>query len=151
MELCYKQIGDQFYPELELHEQTDYEIGKYGNLHLAFLKNHRRGTYTTLLTEGRLNEYLHSIDEQAAADLDQEKLNEKRMSIRPKKEEEAQKRISDLYGYCQDSFFRASKNAVAKRLGEQPADIEKQKPNKQTVPTPSWLRGRKKKDDRDER
>ena len=67
MELRYKQIGDQFYPELELPEQTDYEIGKYGNLHLAFLKDHKRGTYTTLLTEGRLNEYLHSIDEQAAA------------------------------------------------------------------------------------
>lgn len=67
MELRCKQIGDQFYPELELPEQTDYEIGKYGNLHLAFLKNHRRGTYTTLLTEGRLNEHLHSIDEQAAA------------------------------------------------------------------------------------
>ena len=67
MELRYKQIGDQFYPDLELPEQTDYEIGKYGNLHLAFLKNHRRGTYTTLLTEGRLNEHLHSIDEQAAA------------------------------------------------------------------------------------
>ena len=26
---------------------------------------HRRGTYTTLLTEGRLNEYLHEIDSQA--------------------------------------------------------------------------------------
>ncbi len=70
MELRYKQIGDQFYPELELPEQTDYEIGKYGNLHLAFLKDHRRGTYTTLLTEGRLNEYLHSIDEQAAAQME---------------------------------------------------------------------------------
>ena len=86
-----------------------------------------------------------------AADLDQEKLTEKRMSIRPKKEEAAKKHISDMYGYCQDNFFRASKNVVAKRLGEQPADIEKQEPNKQTVPTPSWLRGRKKKDDRDER
>ena len=67
MELRYKQIGDQFYPKLELPEQTDDEIGKYGNLHLAFLKNHKRGTYTTLLTEGRLNEHLHTIDEQAAA------------------------------------------------------------------------------------
>lgn len=85
------------------------------------------------------------------ADLDQEKLNEKRMSIRPQKEESAKRRISDMYGYCQDNFFRASKNAVAKRLGEQPADIEKQEPNKQTVPTPSWLRGKRKKDDRDER
>ena len=89
--------------------------------------------------------------EAKAADLDQEKLNEKRMSIRPKKEEAAQKRISDLYGYCQDNFFRASKNAVAKRLGEQSTDVEKQEPNKQSVPTPSWLRGRKKKDDREER
>ena len=89
--------------------------------------------------------------EAKAADLDQDKLNEKRMSIRPKKEEIAKTRISDMYGYCQDNFFRASKNAVAKRLGEAPADIEKQEPNKQTVPTPSWLRGRKKKDDRDER
>ena len=89
--------------------------------------------------------------EAKAADLDQEKLNGKRMSIRPKKEEEAQKRISDLYGYCQDNLFRASKNAVAKRLGEQPSDIEKQEPNKQTVPTPSWLRVRKKKDEREER
>ena len=89
--------------------------------------------------------------EAKAADLDQEKLNEKRMSIRPQKEEIAKTRISDMYGYCQDNFFRASKNAVAKRLGEAPADIEKQEPNKQTVPTPSWLRGRKKKDDREER
>ena len=86
-----------------------------------------------------------------AADLDQEKLNEKRMSIRPQKEERAKKRISAMYGYCQDNFFRASKNAVAKCLGEQPADIEKQESNKQTVPTPSWLRGRNKKDDREER
>ncbi len=86
-----------------------------------------------------------------AADLDQEKLNEKRMSIRPKKEGEAKKRISDVYGDCQDNLFRASKNAVAKRLGKQPTGVEKQEPNQQTVPTPSRLRGRKKKDDRDER
>jgi hypothetical protein len=89
--------------------------------------------------------------EAKAADLDQEKLNEKRMSIRPQKEERAKKRISAMYGYCQDNFFRASKNAVAKRLGEQPADVEKQEPAKQTVSTPSWLRGRNKKDDREER
>ena len=86
-----------------------------------------------------------------AADLDQEKLNEKRMSIRPEKEESAQKRITDMYGYCQDNLFRTSKNAVAKRLGEVPADIEKQEPNKQTAPAPSWIRGRKKKDDREDR
>ena len=34
------------------------------------MKKHRRGTYTTLLTEGRLNEYLHAIDIQAHELLD---------------------------------------------------------------------------------
>ena len=33
-------------------------------------KKHCRGTYTTLLTEGRLNEYLHDIDIQAHKLLD---------------------------------------------------------------------------------
>ena len=61
----YELRGEQYYPMLEISEQTNYEIGKYGHLHIDFIKKHRRGLYTTLLTEGRLNEYLHSIDEQA--------------------------------------------------------------------------------------
>ena len=61
----YELRGEQYYPMLEISEQTNYEIGKYRHLHLDFIKKHRRGTYTTLLTEGRLNEHLHSIDEQA--------------------------------------------------------------------------------------
>ena len=55
------------YPNLELPEQTNYPLGKYANLRLDFMKKHRRGTYTTLLTEGRLNEYLNEIDLQAHA------------------------------------------------------------------------------------
>ena len=66
MELRYKQIGDYLYPDLKMPEQTNYEIGKYGRMRLDFMLKHRRGTYTTILTEGRLNEYLHEIDEQAA-------------------------------------------------------------------------------------
>ena len=66
----YERRGEQYYPLLDLGEQTSYEIGKYGKLHLAFIKQHRRGTYTTLLTEGRLNEHLHNIDEQAHEQLD---------------------------------------------------------------------------------
>ena len=61
----YELRDEQYYPMLEIAEQTHYEIGKYGHLHLEFIKKHRRGTYTTLLTEGRLNEHLHAIDEQA--------------------------------------------------------------------------------------
>ena len=66
----YERRGEQYYPLLELGKQTSYEIGKYGNLHLEFIKKHRRGTYTTLLTENRLNEHLHSIDEQAHEQID---------------------------------------------------------------------------------
>ena len=61
----YELRGEQYYPMLEISEQTNYEIGKYGHLRLDFIKKHRRGTYTSLLTEGRLNEHLHNIDEQA--------------------------------------------------------------------------------------
>ena len=66
----YELRDEQYYPMLEIAEQTHYEIGKYGHLHLEFIKKHRRGTYTTLLTEGRLNESLHNIDEQAHEQLD---------------------------------------------------------------------------------
>ena len=66
----YELRGEQYYPMFEISEQTNYEIGKYGHLHLGFIKKHRRGTYTTLLTEGRLNEYLHNIDEQAHEQID---------------------------------------------------------------------------------
>ena len=66
----YERRGEQYYPMLDLGEQTSYEIGKYGKLHLDFIKQHRRGTYTTLYTENRLNAHLHNIDLQAHEQLD---------------------------------------------------------------------------------
>ena len=66
----YERRGEQYYPLLDLGEQTSYEIGKYGKLYLAFIKQHRRGTYITLMTENRLNEHLHRIDEQAHEQID---------------------------------------------------------------------------------
>ena len=66
----YELRGEQYYPMLEISEQTTYEIGKYGHLHLDFIKKHRRGTYTTLLTEGHLNEHLHNIEVQAHEQVD---------------------------------------------------------------------------------
>ena len=66
----YELRGEQYYPVFELGEKTIYEIGKYGRLHLEFIKKHRRGTYTTLLTENRLNEHLHRVDVQAHEQID---------------------------------------------------------------------------------
>ena len=40
----YELRGEQYYPMLEISEQTNYGIGKYGHLHLDFIKKHRRGT-----------------------------------------------------------------------------------------------------------
>ena len=69
-EITYTEHNGLYYPDLALPEQTCYPLGKYASLRLDFMKKHRRGTYTTLLTEGRLNEYLHAIDIQAHELLD---------------------------------------------------------------------------------
>ena len=61
----YREENGCLIPNISLPECEEHTIGKYGQLHLDFLKKHRRGTYTTLLTECRLNEYLHEIDLQA--------------------------------------------------------------------------------------
>lgn len=61
----YREENGCLIPNISLPECEEHTIGKYGQLHLDFLKKHRRGTYTTLLTECRLNEYLYEIDLQA--------------------------------------------------------------------------------------
>lgn len=61
----YREEDGCLIPNLSLPEREEHTIGKYGQQHLDFLKKHRRGTYTTLLTECRLNEYLYEIDLQA--------------------------------------------------------------------------------------
>ena len=47
--ITYELRGEQYYPLLELPEQK--EVGKYGRLHLEYLKAHRKGYHTTLLTQ----------------------------------------------------------------------------------------------------
>ena len=53
-----------YYPDLQLLEDTRYEIGKYGRMRWEYLKKHQRGEYIKLLMDGRLNEYLHEVDTQ---------------------------------------------------------------------------------------
>ena len=61
----YREENGRLIPEIKLPEQTNYQIGKYGQFYLDYIKNHRRGRYTTLLTEGTLNACLHQIDLEA--------------------------------------------------------------------------------------
>ena len=69
MKTLYENLGGTYHeengyliPNVTLPEQTDFQIGKYGRMHLDYIKQHRRGMYTTLLTEGKLNARLHEID-----------------------------------------------------------------------------------------
>ena len=59
----YREEKGNLVPDMELPEQKS--IGKYGRMHLDYLKQHRRGRYSALLGEGRLNAYLADVDEQA--------------------------------------------------------------------------------------
>ena len=62
----YREENGRLILEMKLPEQTNYQIGKYGQFYLDYIKNHRRGRYTTLLTEGTLNARLHEIDLEAS-------------------------------------------------------------------------------------
>ena len=66
----YHEKNGHLIPDVTLPEQTNYQIGKYGRMHLEYIKQHRRGRYTTLLTEGKLNARLHEIDLEANKMLD---------------------------------------------------------------------------------
>ena len=61
----YREENGNLIPNVALPEQTEYQIGKYGRMHLDYIKSHRRGRYATLLTEGTLNARLHEIDLEA--------------------------------------------------------------------------------------
>ena len=61
----YVRHGDYFIPCLTLPEEEQRFIGVWGQRHLRYLKEYRRGVYLNLLTSGRLNDYLAGIEEQA--------------------------------------------------------------------------------------
>ena len=58
---------DLYYPDLRLSEGTHYNIGKYGIMRWEYLKTNQRREYLRLLLDGKLNEYLHEIDEECHA------------------------------------------------------------------------------------
>ena len=61
----YIRHGDYLIPGLTLPEEEQRFIGVWGQRHLRYLKEYRRGVYLNMLTSGRLNDYLADIEEQA--------------------------------------------------------------------------------------
>ena len=70
---------DIYYPDLQLSEETNYNIGKFGHMRCEYLKEFRHRYYMELLLDGKLNEYLHEIDEECYEMLDRivEQMKEK--------------------------------------------------------------------------
>jgi len=63
-ELTYKWAGDYLIPDLTI-KANDRPIGKYGRMRLRYLQEHRKGLYTVMLLNGKLQNHLAEIDEAA--------------------------------------------------------------------------------------
>ena len=61
MDLTYTRNGDILFPDLRL-EDENLPIGKYGFLRKSYLKENKRGWYSSLLLTGKLDEHLAEID-----------------------------------------------------------------------------------------
>ena len=68
-ELTYTRCGDYYIPDLELSEQPEAPIGKYGRMRQRYLKEHRPGLYSSLmpvikmyhLTAEKFEQYRNSL------------------------------------------------------------------------------------------
>ena len=64
-EITYTRQGDYNLPNLLPPQEEPVPHGKYALLRKKFLKEHRRVTYTNLLTSGRLSSHLAEIQQTA--------------------------------------------------------------------------------------
>ena len=63
MELEYTKVGDYYLPNLVAPENMkNFKIGKYGDLRLRYLKEHKKAEYTILLMDNKLQKHLMDID-----------------------------------------------------------------------------------------
>ena len=63
--LWYELQGDSYLPCLKLPEERTAYIGVWGQRHLRYLKQYHKVRYYILLTNGKLNNYLADLNEQA--------------------------------------------------------------------------------------
>lgn len=71
MSLTYHRKGDYLFPNLVLEPEEPAQLGKYGRMRKEYLKEHRPGTYSELLLEGKLNRHLGEMEEAAHDYFDQ--------------------------------------------------------------------------------
>ena len=54
-----------YYPDLEINEEKQPRYGKYGMLRKSYLKNHKKGLYSSYLLTGKLIPHLNHISDEA--------------------------------------------------------------------------------------
>ena len=59
--ISYTLVGDVYIPNL-VSTDTNYKIGRWGRKHKEYIKQHKPSFYTILLTQCKLNSYLHDVD-----------------------------------------------------------------------------------------
>ena len=64
LDRSYVEVGSVRLPAI-VSIDTNYEIGIWGQRHKEYLKENHRVIYYNLLTQGKLNLYLHKIDMKA--------------------------------------------------------------------------------------
>lgn len=62
--ISYTLVGDVYIPNL-VSTDTNYEIGCWGRKHKEYIKQYKPAFYTTLLTQCKLNSYLHDVNVRA--------------------------------------------------------------------------------------
>lgn len=62
--ISYTLVGDVYIPNLVLTD-TNYKIGYWGRKHKEYIKQYKPAFYATLLTQCKLNSYLHDLDVRA--------------------------------------------------------------------------------------
>ena len=63
IEVTYKQMGDYQVPQVALPKTKNLPQGKYSRMRLAFLKEHKKGLYTELMMDGKMEEHLGEIEQ----------------------------------------------------------------------------------------
>lgn len=63
--ISYTLQGDYYLPDLVLPAEEQVEVGIWGQRHLQYIKAHRKGFHTTLLTKCELNRHLADVNKQA--------------------------------------------------------------------------------------
>ncbi len=68
VELEYEEVDEILYPKIQISNDVKYDekpLGKYGQMRLKYLKEHKAYMYRELLMNGELMEHCHRVNDEA--------------------------------------------------------------------------------------